>query len=524
MAELKKLYWESSHYFGARLGLMFLGFVSFPLFTRVFSVSEYGIMSLVLNTLMVLTAVSKLGMQNAVQRFYPEYANSPDPSAFQRYYSTLFFGSGLISVLCMVLYVGTVYLLPSSVVRPSLRTLLAMSSLLIIIRTLRSMQGNLWQVERKTVWWNISEIVNKGGAIGSIILLLVLWQRGLNSFFLGTVIFEGIIVLAFVPSLLKRNLLAPHAFDAKFFRTTVAFSVPLMSAELAWMALDTGDRYLIQHFLGLQAVGYYAAAYGVAYHVQDLVTVPLSFALFPICLKIWSTKGEKETAAFLSQSLDRFVLAAVCIVCTFTVVSHDLIVVLASHKYEAAHRLLPWLVCGLVTSAGQIFLKPGLLIHKKVFKFASVTGYAAIINVGLNVLMLPRMGVEAAAIATLVSYAAWVAMMARESLAVLPFRINVLAFLRYVTVGAATVFVASRLQIGIPLLSVLIKGTATIVVYLAMLWTIDAQFRALVRSGCRWAARPKQASSQVAVSMATERFQAAGTVAAEEVSVSVQND
>jgi len=260
MAELKKLFWESSHYFGGRLGLILLGFISFPLFTRVFSVSEYGTMSLVLNTIMVLTAVSKLGMQNAVQRFYPEYANSPDPSAFQRYYSTLFFGSGLVSGLCVVLYVGTAYLLPSSVVRPSLRTLLTFSSLLIVIRTLRSMQGNLWQVERKTVLWNISEIVNRGGALGSIILLLVLWQRGLNSFFLGTVLFEGIVVLAFVPSLLKRNLLSTRAFDTKFFRTTIAFSFPLMSAELAWLALDTGDRYLIEHFLGLQAVGYYAAA------------------------------------------------------------------------------------------------------------------------------------------------------------------------------------------------------------------------------------------------------------------------
>jgi O-antigen/teichoic acid export membrane protein len=513
MGELKKLYRESSHYFGARFGLMLLGFVSFPLFTRVFSVSEYGIMSLVLNTLMVLTALSKLGMQNAVQRFYPDYADSSDPSAFQRYYSTLFLGAGLTSGLCMVLYVGTVYLLPSSVVRPSLRSLLVFSSLLIVVRTLRSMQGNLWQVERKTVVWNTSEIVNKAGVIGSVILLLVLWQRGLNSLFLGTIVFEAIVVLAFVPSLLKRHLLSIQAFDSKFFRTSIAFSVPLMWAELAWMALDTGDRYLIEHFLGLQAVGYYAAAYGVANHVQDLVTVPLSFALFPICLKIWSTKGEQETAAFLSQSLERFVLGATCIVCTFTVVSRDLIILLASQKYADAHRLLPWLVCGLVISGGQVFLKPGLLIHKKVFKFLSVTAYAALINIGLNVLLLPRMGVQAAAIATLASYAAWVAMMAKESLAVLPFRINLRAVLRYLAVGAATVLLVSRLQIETPLLSVLIKGTTTVVAFLAILWAIDKQFRDLVRSACRWAVLSRRHNAE-----------ATAPVVVETVSVGEQNN
>jgi O-antigen/teichoic acid export membrane protein len=488
MSELRKLYWESSHYLAGRVAVMLLGFVSFPLFTRVFSVSEYGIMSLVLNTVMVLTAFSKLGMQSAVQRFYPEHANSPDPKAFQRYYSTLFFGAALIGGICTLLYVGTVYVIPASLMGSSVKFALVFASGLIVIRTLRSMQTNLMQIERKTILLNVSDIINRAGTIAAIVLLFFVWQRGIKSYFLGSLIFEGLVVLAFVPSLLKRKLLSVRAFEPGFFRTVISFSVPLMWAELAWLVLDTGDRYLIGHYLGTEAIGYYAAAYGVAYHVQDLVNVPLGLALFPVFMKLWSTEGEKAAGNLLSRSLDHFVMAAILMVCTFTVVSRDLIVLLASRKYESAHVLLPWLVSGLVLSAGQIFFKPGLLVHKKVFKVARVTLYAAIINIVLNVVMLPRIGVKGAAIATLLSYAAWIFMMARESLAIFHFEIRYFAFAKYLIAGAAVVLVASRVQVPTLILSILVKGIVSVIVYCVILWIVDAQFRDLMRSGVKWLA------------------------------------
>jgi O-antigen/teichoic acid export membrane protein len=488
MTALKKLYLESSHYLSGRVALMALGFISFPLYTRVFSVSDYGIMSLVLNTVMVLTAFSKLGMQNAVQRFYPDYAKSEDPTAFRRYYSTLFFGAGLIGAICMVLYLGTVYVMPNAVVRPYLKFVLAFASALIIIRTLRSMQMNLMQIERKTILLNVSDVVNRAGTIATVILLFYVWQRGLKSFFLGTLIFEGIVVLALVPPLLKKKLLSLRSFDTRFFRTVIAFSAPLMWAELAWLVLDTGDRYLIQHFLGNEAVGYYAAAYNVAYHVQDLVSMPLGLALFPVFMKLWSTEGEQAAATLLSRSLDHFVMGAVLIVCTFTVVSRDLIVLLASHKFEAAHVLLPWLVSGLVISAGQIFFKPGLLVHKKVFKVARVTFSAAVINILLNVLLLPRIGVKGAAIATLLSYVAWILMMAKESLAVLHFGLEFKAYAKYLLAGVAVVLLVSRIQVSAPIPSILIKGTVCLFMYAGILCIIHAQFRGLVRDGSKWLA------------------------------------
>jgi O-antigen/teichoic acid export membrane protein len=482
MSDIRKLYWESSHYLAGRLVLLLLGFFSFPFFTRIFSVSDYGIMSLMLSTVGVLTALSKLGMQNAVQRFYPDYAHSKEPLAFQRYYSTLFFGAAVVGAACTGLYIGIVWGLGERVISPALKVVLVLSSVLIVIRAVRSMQTNLMQVERRTVFLNVTEILNRAGVLAVIIAMLFFWERGIKIFILATVLCEAVVVVTYIPVLVKRNLLSLRSFDTNFFRTVISFSVPLMSAELAWLVLDTGDRYLIGYFIGAQAVGYYAAAYNVANQVQELVNVPLSLALFPICLKIWSTKGESEAGAFLSRSLDHFVMAAVCIVCTFTVVSRDLIVLLASKKYESAHTLLPWLVSGLVLSAVQVFFKPGLLIHKKVFKVLRATCGAAIINVVLNVLMLPRLGVKGAAIATLLSYAAWILLMAQASLQELRFGLDYMAFLRYLVAGAVSLAVVWPLRLNKPVWNVVTQGILVPLVYLGFLWMIDGHFRTLLRS------------------------------------------
>jgi O-antigen/teichoic acid export membrane protein len=505
MRELKKLYWESSHYLGGRLAVMALGFISFPLFTHILSVSEYGILSLVLTTVMAITAFAKLGMQNAVQRFYGDYANSPDPCALQRYYSTLFLGAGLVALASSALYVSGVTVLPASLMQPNVKFVFTVAGALIVVRAIRSMQMNLLQVERKTILLNTTEIINKAGTIALILMLFAIWKKGIEPYFLGTIIFEGLVVLALVPSLIQRRLLAAGSFDTGFFRYMIAFSIPLMSAELAWLVLDTGDRFLIGRFLGSQSVGYYSAAYNIAYNVQDLVTMPLSLALLPICLKIWSTEGEVETSAFLSRSFDHFALAATFIIAAFTVVSRDLIVLLASSKYETAHSLLPWLVSGVVLSAGQMFFKPGLLIRKKVFIIARVTVYAAVINIVLNLLMLPRIGVKGAAIATLLSYAAWIGMMAKESLDALSFEIHFQSLSKYLVAAVATVLLCSRIHFETLLLMLVAKGAAAFATYVGILWVIDAPFRQLIRSGLSLLMAPRMQPTKIAEVGATAK-------------------
>ncbi len=487
MSTVKTFYRHSSHYLGGRVAVMLLGFISFPVFTRVFSVADYGAINLITNTVLLLTVLSKCGFQHAVQRYYPESANSGDPDTLRRYYSTLFYGTALIALVLSVGFGMSLLLGGARFLGITASGTLLLACTLVMVRSLRSMQMNLMQMENKTVLYNGADILQKALSIGVICALLFFWQKTAFALFLGLVLAEGAMMLQYIPALVRRDLLSPAMFDRGFLRMALAFSFPLMLAEISWVVLDSGDRFFIHHYLGAQALGFYAAAYGIATYMQDVMMVPLQLALFPICMKLWNSEGKKATQDFLSRSLDHFIFVGVVVVCIAIVTSQDVIVLLASKKFQQAHVLLPFLVIGLVLSAVTVYFRPGLLIHKRASKIALATFYASILNIALNIILLPRIGLVGAAIATMVSYAGIVVFLAYQSMSVLPYKLELAAFARYAAVGGFVTWLASRLAVESPLLSAVTKGSMVLFLYVGILAAIDSRVRRLLHQTCTMA-------------------------------------
>jgi len=159
------------------------------------------------------------------------------------------------------------------------------------------------------------------------------------------------------------------------------------------------------------------------------------------------------------------------------VTSRDLVVLLASKKFAQSHELLPYLVMGIVFSAVTIYFRPGLLIHKKGSKIATATLGASILNVGLNLLLLPRIGLVGAAVATTISYGAIVIFLAYQSLSVLPFKIEVTAFIRYALIGITVAWLGTFVHLASPILNILARSLIIISLYGLVLWLTDRQVR-----------------------------------------------
>src|SRR5262245_17593082 len=116
--ELKTLYRHSTHYFVGMLGTMAVGFFSFPVFTRLFSVTDYGVLDLVQKCITFFIAFSKLGLQHAALRFYDAHVCSADRHAEQTYFSTMFFGTVLTSGCITLAVVAVMHAIPGAALDP----------------------------------------------------------------------------------------------------------------------------------------------------------------------------------------------------------------------------------------------------------------------------------------------------------------------------------------------------------------------------------------------------------------------
>ncbi len=482
-SEYQVLYKRTSHFLGGTVFLFLVGFVSFPILARLFSVEQYGLIALVSSTVAVAVVFAKCGLQTSVQRFYKEHAVSSVPGSLRRYYSTVYLTAGGLGLLASLPFAMLLVFrhLPHRVVSDPIQILLGYASALVFLRSTSSMVANLLQVEGRTTAYNALQIVTKTAAVVATVLLLLTWHRAPEVFFIGSVAVEAIALLVIVPYLRRRGILALTAFDWRVCRQALVFGLPMMGTEIFWLILDSGDRFLVEGFLGPRQLGFYAAAYNISGYIRDSLCGPLALALFPLVMEMWVLKGREQTQAFLSKSMNYFALLSIGIVVGVSVCASDAINIVASPKFYEAHRLLPYLVIGMMINSLSIFLRPILMIYKKTVLMMNVNLFACFVNISMNVVLLPRIGLLGAAIATLVSYAVVTALSAFYARKYLPLSTDWVAWSKYCAVGAITWLVVSRLEISHLFLSLVVRGGLSMMLYFGILSLLDARTRELAR-------------------------------------------
>lgn len=479
-AEIKQLLRQSSHYLVGLLGGLALGFVSFPIFTRAFSVADYGLIDYAQKIMLLLTALCKAGMQNSALRFYDRARFSQEEGAAGSYYATMYYGVAGSASVATLLVTVLLLLAPRGMVDDRLAVVLAFTPGLILLRALQSMLWSFMRIEERTRAYNITGLLMKAASIAVICLLLPVLGASARTYFVGTLLVESLIVVFITWPLWRKGLLKLTAFDPTLLKAALAFGLPMISQEVAAIVLDSGDRVVVRHFLGDEPLGLYSVAYGLAGYVNTLLAVPLGLAVLPIYMRLWRSEGRAKTVEFLSLGLDGFLMAAGLLMALAACLSRDTVLLLASAKYRGADALIPTLVAGLLISTAQVFLNAGLLIHRRTVRMASILGLSAVLNLLLNWVLVPRMGIQAAALATLVSYLFYTAWLARDSFRLLSLDVSWRAPLRYTLAAVAAAGAAALVTFDSPLANLAVKGTLACIVYAAVLFGLDRRVRGWV--------------------------------------------
>jgi O-antigen/teichoic acid export membrane protein len=147
---------------------------------------------------------------------------------------------------------------------------------------------------------------------------------------------------------------------------------------------------------------------------------------------------------------------------------------LASSKYLAAQRLLPLLITGLMVYGIHLFFNAGLFIHQRTGMTAALVIFSCAVKLVLNWLLIPRMGLEAAAITAIISYTVFVAVMAYWSARYLPVRLPFTA-LSKAALGGAAVLPLARLNLGSAFWNCAARGVTGLCVYGVLICVLDRE-------------------------------------------------
>jgi len=257
---------------------------------------------------------------------------------------------------------------------------------------------SLFRVEERSTAFVFASLANVVITIAATLLLVVEWRKGATGAVVGN--FIGTLTV-YVVLLGYRRYQLGLQFDRHLLRQMNRFGMPLVPSALALWAINFVDRIFIAHYKGQAEVGVYSVAVRISSAVVFLmIAFRLAWPAFA-----YSIADDREAKRTYSFVLTYLVLVCCWISLALGALAPWLVDILAPKpEFERAAEAVAPLAFAATAYAGYTVLAIGSGRSRKTQGNWVVAGIAALVNVVLNVALIPPYGMIGAAISTLAAY------------------------------------------------------------------------------------------------------------------------
>jgi O-antigen/teichoic acid export membrane protein len=381
---------HSKNYFFADVATNALAVVSVPIFTRLLSEADYGMIALFQAYSGIMIALLSLNAYTAVSRYF--YENKED---FKQFVGTtlvfvfLIFGSVALPFCVWYRHIGDVMGLPG---------LLPIFLIFIcLFQILRSIYIQILIPQKKSKEVAIINTVKGYAAVafGIVFVYLLKENKYLGRIWANLLVFS-IFSVFFLLKLRKYTELSVNFNHIKYI---AHFSFPLIPSTLSGTILSQFDRIMISSTLGLASAGLYSLGYNIGTILLIAVSA-IQMAIIPDFYK-FIRNNEYDRLDFLIKRIFSFITIAALGLVFF---AKEIGMVLADKKFHPGLTVVPVIVIAYTFFAMYLVYGKYITYEKKTYYSSIVVLSSGMLNIVLNVLLIPRYGYIAAAYTTLVSY------------------------------------------------------------------------------------------------------------------------
>jgi O-antigen/teichoic acid export membrane protein len=359
-------------------------------FTRILPPEEYGLYATVLSAALLCQAVFFSWLEIGIKRFHERAQRGGNlPTLAASVYRGLLLGAGILALLAA----GG---LATSGPEPSLRALLWLALGMIVARQLALVAKSfrLAALDRRA--YTAMECGESLLAFAAGLALC--WYLDLGA--------QGILVGLLLGSLTVVALDAPIAWrrtrsgrvDRTLVRDLLVFSAPITLSFFFEYVMAWSNRLLIGLFLDAHAVGIYSVSHGLAERAVSAVFLALAQVGYPVLMRTYEREGRE--AAQRQALVNAKILLAVALPTWggFTVAAGHIAAVLTGPDYAPqVATIMPLVGAAVFLSCLRAhYLDHAFHLACRTDLFLLTAGPAALVNVLLNILLLPGLGLMGA--------------------------------------------------------------------------------------------------------------------------------
>lgn len=189
-------------------------------------------------------------------------------------------------------------------------------------------------------------------------------------------------------------------YNKKFWKFSLELSIPLIGNSIATQVLNVSDRVMIAQIIGEREVGIYGTIYTIS-SASQLVWSAINASFVPY---LFENIERRDKRKLIKQISNTFMISYALVAVIISLLAPEIIKLLATEEYLEAIYLIPSIATGIfMISLTNLY--SNILIYYRSTKYVMIaSSIAAIINVTLNIVFIPKFGYIAAAYTTLISY------------------------------------------------------------------------------------------------------------------------
>jgi len=398
--KIKQLTKDTAIYGVSTIVGRFLTFLLVPFYTNIFPPDEYGIVANLYIFIAILNIIYIFGMDAAYLKFASNKSIASDKDKFSTPYLAVMFVSLFLS-LFIILIKGSIISLFE--VPASYSYLIYYTSFILFIDALCVIPFIKLRIERKAKKFATFKIINILTNVFFNLLLVLYFKWGIEAVFVSNLIASLLTLIILLPDIIKK--LKP-VINISLLSRLIKFGLPYLPAGLGSMLIQGIDRPILTNLTDLTTAGIYNANYKLGIFMMLFVNM-FQYAWQPFFLQ---QAEEKDAKKVFSKVLTYFTFAASIILVFVSLYIDDIVkvnffgITLIGSAYWSGLVIVPIILFGYLFNGLYVVFTAGIYIEEKSVYIPLVTGIGALVNVVVNLLLIPILGIIGAALATLLSY------------------------------------------------------------------------------------------------------------------------
>lgn len=389
MSKEKTLIKNTIIYAIGNFGSKILAFILLPLYTYYLSTDDYGYFDLITTTIMLLTPIITFQIYDGLYRYLLDSKNYEDSS---NTISNAFFITVKNLIIFNIMYI--IFIQFKS---------FKYEYIILLQIDFNILSGLVTQISRgfkKNVQYSISGILCTIVTLSSNVLFIVVMNLRVGSLIISNIL-ASIIVIVYLEHNLKIHKYIKFKLENNMIKKQlIIYSIPLIPNVISWWLMNVSDRYLLTFYKGVEANGIYAIS-----NKFPSILIMLNSIFYLAWQESAITEYEsKDKNIFYTKMFNVLMSIQFCSVIVLISFTRFIMEFMIDVKFSSAWLYVPFLYMGTIFNSFSSFYGTGYLSSKNTIGAFYTSIIGGILNVLINVICIPIIGIQAASFSTMVSF------------------------------------------------------------------------------------------------------------------------